>query len=115
MPKPPTTYEEITRRTVPQPDTSWRPSLEQEREAFAGHREMDADENALYERILEVFRNSGLDTEQVMVEVRRDRVSLRGNVASETDLTVIPELVRDIEGVGSVDDRLVVLPTGAAD
>ena len=115
MPNRPTTYEEITRRTVPEPDSSWRPTKEQEREAFQGHREMDADENALYERIMEMFRNSGIDTEQVSVEVCRDRVCLRGNVASETDLTVLPELVRDVDGVAGVDDRLVVLPTGAAD
>ena len=43
MPNPPTTYDEITRRTVPEPDTSWRPTKEQEREAFQGHREMDAE------------------------------------------------------------------------
>ena len=115
MPNRPTTYDDITRRTVPNPDSSWRPTKEQEREAFQGHREMDADENALYERILEVFRNSGLDTEQISVEVSRDHVCLRGNVTNDTDLMVIPELVRDIEGVGGVDDRLVVIPTGAAD
>lgn len=115
MPNRPTTYEEITRRTVPDLDSSWRPSKEQEREAYRGHREMDADEDAIYERILEMFRNSGIDTEQIDVEVSRDRVTLRGNVVSESDLTVLPELVRDIDGVGDVEDRLVIIPTGAAD
>lgn len=115
MPNPPITYEDITRRTVPNPDSSFRPSREQEREAFQGHRAMDADEDALYQRVREVLRNSGIDVDQVSVEVERDRVSVRGTVVDDSDLVVIPELIRDIEGVGFVDDRLVVLPTGAAD
>jgi osmotically-inducible protein OsmY len=109
------TYDEITRRTVPEPDSSFRPTKEQERQAFEGYRAMDEDEKALHARVMDALRDSGLNWQNISVEVERDRVSVRGNVEDERDLARIPEIIRNVEGVGSVDDRLVVLPGGAAD
>jgi hypothetical protein len=109
------TYDDIVRRTVPEPDSSFRPSREQERQAFEGFRAMDAGEHALFDRVRDALRDSGLGWEHVAIEVTGDRVHLRGQVTEVEDLERIPALVRDVEGVGSVDDRLVVVPAGAAD
>jgi osmotically-inducible protein OsmY len=109
------TYDEITRQTVPDPDSSMRPTKEQERQAFEGYRAMDEDESALHARVMDALRNSGINWQSITIEVEHDRVSVRGTVDDDRDLTRVPELIRGVEGVGSVDDRLVVLPAGAAD
>jgi len=96
------TYDEITRKTVPEPDSSWRPSPEQVKQAREGFRAMDDDEQALQSRVRAAV-GAGVD-----VEVDGDRVTLRGHVADSEALRRIPELARGVEGVGSVDDQLVV-------
>jgi osmotically-inducible protein OsmY len=109
------TYDDITRRTVPDPDSSIRPSKDQERQAFEGFRAMDEVESALHARVMDALRDSGINWQHVTIEVERDRVSVRGSVDEDQDLRRIPDLIRGVEGVGEVDDRLVVLPGGAAD
>lgn len=109
------TYDEITRRTVPEPDSSFRPTKEQERQAFEGYRAMDDDESALHARVMDALRDSGMNWQNITIEVDRDRVSVRGSVDDDQDLQRIPDLIRSVEGVSAVDDRLVVLPGGAAD
>ncbi|HUS32677.1 MAG TPA: BON domain-containing protein [Kofleriaceae bacterium] len=109
------TYDDITRRTVPDLDSSTRPSKDQERQAFEGYRAMDEHETALHARVMDALRNSGVNWQGVTVEVERDRVSVRGNVDEDHDLRRIPEIIRGVDGVASVEDRLVVLPGGAAD
>lgn len=99
MPK--TTYDEITRKTVPEPDSSFRPSPEQVKQAKEGFRALDADEQALEARVRSVV-GSG-----VSVEVTRDGVTLRGSVDQAT-ANGLADRVRAIDGVGSVDDQLVV-------
>ena len=99
----PKSYDEITRKTVPDPDGSWRPSPEQVKQAYEGFRALDADEQALQARVQAALAGKG----EVTVEIDRDRVILRGRVRDPKDLTRIPELVRGIDGVGSVDDQLV--------
>src|SRR5689334_20509745 len=47
----PTSYDDIVRRTVPDPDSSQRPSERQEQQAREGFRAMDADETALAARV----------------------------------------------------------------
>ena len=96
------TYDEITRKTVPEPDSSWRPSPEQVKQAREGFRAMDPDEQALHARVKAAV-GAGVD-----VEVDGDRVTLRGQVADAEALRRIPELARGIDGVGQVDDQLVV-------
>lgn len=109
------TYDDITRKTVIEPDSGFRPTKEQERQAFEGYRAMDDDEKALHARVMDALRGSGLNWQHVTIEVTGDRVDVRGTVDDERDLARVPEIIRGVEGVGSVDDRLVVLPTGAAD
>jgi len=99
---PTKSYDDIVRKTVPEPDSSWRPSADQVKQAYEGFRALDADEQALHARVQSAVAGTG-----ATVEVERDRVILRGKV-SQQDLTRLPELVRGIDGVGSVDDQLVV-------
>jgi hypothetical protein len=97
------TYDDITRKTVPEPDSSFRPSPEQVKQAHEGFRALDADEQQLHDRVVAAL--SGVSG--VQVEVDRDRVTLRGQVDAAT-LARVPDLVRSIDGVESVDDQLVV-------
>ena len=99
----PKSYDDITRKTVPDPIGSWRPSAEQVKQAYEGFRALDADEQALQARVQSAIAGKG----DITVEIDRDRVILRGRVRDPKDLTTIPELVRGIDGVGSVDDQLV--------
>ncbi len=99
----PKSYDDIVRKTVPEPDSSWRPSAEQVKQAYEGFRALDADEQALQARVQSALAGKG----DITVEVERDRVTLRGRVRDPQDLTRIPDLVRGIDGVGSVDDQLV--------
>jgi osmotically-inducible protein OsmY len=98
-----------------EPDSGFRPTKEQERQAFEGYRAMDDDEKALHSRVMDALRSSGINWQHVTIEVTGDRVDVRGSVDDDRDLTRIPDVIRGVEGVGSVDDRLVVSPTGAAD
>lgn len=109
------TYEDITRATVPEPDSSFRPSEDQERQAFEGYRALDADESALHARVMDALRDSGINWQGIAIEVRGTHVAVRGTVDEESELSRIPDLIREVEGVESVEDRLVVLPGGAAD
>lgn len=112
MPTPPTTYDDITRRTVPEPDSSWRPSAEQERRAYEGARAMDADEQALWTRVHDTLFAERLDDGRVQVEVDGDLVTLAGEVEDTAALQQIVYRVSEIPGVGSVIDQLVIAPRG---
>jgi osmotically-inducible protein OsmY len=106
--RPPRTYDEIVRATVPDPDSSWRPSVEQEHRAHEGFRAMDPDEQRLCHRVHDTLLAAGIDTTRLKIEVDRNRVILRGEVRDAHLLMRIPDLVGDVEGVGSVIDQLVI-------
>jgi hypothetical protein len=106
--RPPRTYDEIVRATVPEPDSSWRPSAEQEHRAYEGFRAMDPEEQRLCHRVHDALLAAGIDTTQLKIEVDRSRVILRGQVRDAHTLMHIPDLVRDVEGVASVVDQLVI-------
>lgn len=110
MPNAPRTYDEITRATVPDPDSSWRPSPEQEKRAFEGFRAMAPEEQRLWDRVHDALLSAGVDTTQLHIEVDRDRVILRGQVWDRHTLNRIPDIVHDVEGVGAVIDQLVIAP-----
>jgi osmotically-inducible protein OsmY len=109
------TYEDITRATVPEPDSGYRPSEDQERQAFEGYRALDEDESALHARVMDALRDSGINWQGIAIEVSGTEIAVRGTVDEASDLTRLPEIIRNVDGVSSVDDRLVVLPGGAAD
>jgi hypothetical protein len=96
------TYDEITRKTVPNPDSSFRPSPEQVQQAHDGFRALDADEQALTERARTAV---GAIANGITVEVTRDRITLRGKVKDAETLARISDAVRDL---GTIDDQLVI-------
>jgi hypothetical protein len=111
MPKhAPRSYDEIVRATVLDPDSSWRPTPEQEKRAYEGFRAMDPEEQQLCADIHDALLAAGMDTTKIQIEVDRDRVILRGQVYNARQLAEIPEIVRGVEGVGSVVDKLVIAP-----
>ncbi|MEO6772109.1 MAG: BON domain-containing protein [Kofleriaceae bacterium] len=103
----PKTYDEITRKTVLEPDGSWRPSPEQVQQARRGFRAMDAGEQELHVRVRAAV-GEGVD-----IEVDGDRVTLRGQVADTDALRRVTARARAVDGVAQVDDQLVVAPPGA--
>ena len=96
------TYDDITRKTVPNPDSSFRPSPEQIQQAKDGFRALDADEHALTERARTAV---AAIASGITVEVTRDRITLRGKVRDTETLARINDAVRDL---GTIDDQLVV-------
>ena len=114
MPKPPkpaASYDEIVRKTVPELDSSFRPTHGQEKAAYEGTRILDADEQKLHNRVLAAVRAiGGIDPVAINVEVDRDRVTLRGRVPDASLLSQIEGRVHDVDGVGVVVNYLVVGP-----
>ncbi|MDB4955015.1 MAG: hypothetical protein JWO36_2584 [Myxococcales bacterium] len=103
--KPPS-YDDITRKTVPNLDSSFRPTREQEQQAREGFRALDADEQQLADSVQRALAASGV--RGVTAEVERNRVTLRGQVRDAQELARIPDLVRSVPGVGDVIDQLVI-------
>jgi hypothetical protein len=104
----PTSYDEITRRTVVEPDGSFRPTPEQVRQSREGVRAMDADENQLAERIRHVLAAGGAAFAHVGFEVDRNQVTIRGDVPDAASLARISELISDLDGVDELIDQLVI-------
>lgn len=109
----PRTYEELTRQTVPMPDSSYRPTLEQERAAYAGVRVMDEDERAIFAKVCDALielaqRDPALDLDELQIEVERTRVSVRGRVPATHWFETIEDAIRAIEGVRDVKNDLVL-------
>jgi osmotically-inducible protein OsmY len=104
----PSSYDEITRRTVPDPDSSWRPTEHQERVAYHGFRALDAEEQALAARVYLALEDAGVDIACVHVDVERDRVILHGRAHDLVALRRIPEIVKHVTGVGEISDQLVI-------
>jgi hypothetical protein len=110
MPTGPKTYDDIVRATVPEPDSSWRPSKAQEARAFEGFRALDPEEQALADRVHDALVAAGLDASKLQIEIDRDRVILRGQVRDHTALMKIPNVVGQVDGVSAVVDQLVIAP-----
>lgn len=107
MPNVPKSYDEITRATVPDPDSSTRPSAEQKKQALEGFRALDTDEQALADRVHAALAGNA-DAASVQVEVATNRVTLRGQVPDAAALRRVVDAVRGISGVDDVADQLVV-------
>jgi osmotically-inducible protein OsmY len=110
MPNAPKSYDDIVRATVPDPDSSWRPSRAQEARAREGDRALDPDEQDLADRVHEALLRAGFDASMVQIEIDRDRVILRGQVRDHTALMKIPNVVGQVDGVSAVVDQLVIAP-----
>jgi len=106
-------YDEITRQTVPELDSSFRPSPEQEKAAYDGTRILDHDEQRLYARVVDALLDvTNIDPTGIAVEIDRDRVTLRGRV---TDPGALDRLERRVEGIGGVGTVVNLLVVGSAE
>jgi len=103
-PRVPQSYDEIVRRTVPDPDSSKRPTARQEQLAREGFRALDEHEQALHARVFAALD----DPSGIEIEVDRETVTLRGHVANAEMIAHVEELVGGVEGVASVVNHLVV-------
>jgi osmotically-inducible protein OsmY len=101
MPGRPRTYDEIVARTVPDPDSSFRPTPQQREEALA-HVEPPRDV-ALAAKVDEALREIGAD--YLSFEVDGARVILRGAVPNLRTWHRIDAAVRAIDGVEEIDNR----------
>lgn len=99
------------RTTVPDPDSSWRPSPEQVRQAYSGFRALAPEEQELLDRVSEALATSGLDPASVQLEVDHARVLVHGQVADMPTLERIGAVIADVDGVEEVIDKLVVAPS----
>ncbi len=104
----PKSYDEITRKTVPDPEGSWRPTEGQETSAkAAGYQALDAGEQDLHDRVRDALNAHGIDTSRIAIEVVRERVTLRGSVTQGTKLDDVEQTVHAVAGVGEVSNSLV--------
>jgi hypothetical protein len=103
-------YDDIVRRTVVDPDSSARPSREQEREAREGFRATSADEQALHDRVQRAIAGVGGDGSQVICEVSDERVTLRGQVTDSRLLRAFEDAVAAVPGVEIIHNQIVVAP-----
>jgi len=104
----PKTYDEITRSTVLDPDSSQRPTREQERQAREGFRAVDAGEHALHARVTAALAGSGADVSKVTVEVSGDMVRIAGEVADSAALRALEDIVARVSGVETIHNQVVV-------
>ena len=105
------TYDDIIRRTVPEPDSSWRPSAAQLRDTRAGVRARDDDERGLASRVSAAVRGvAGIDGVTIHVEVEHARVVLMGSVADSAAFRAVDDAVADVEGVETIHNQLVIRP-----
>ncbi|HEU4733962.1 MAG TPA: BON domain-containing protein [Kofleriaceae bacterium] len=111
----PKSYEEIVRQTVVDPDSTPRPSLEQEKASREGFRALDPEEEALQQRVLAALATSGADISRVTVEVARDRVTLLGRVPDVAMLSSLENAVARVPGVETIHNQVVVDAGPSAD
>jgi osmotically-inducible protein OsmY len=108
MAKNPKSYEEIVRQTVVDPDSSARPTLQQEQAGREGFRALDADERVLHDRVLGALATSGMDVSGVTVEITRELVTLRGRVTDSAVLRTLEDTVARVSGVDTIHNLVVV-------
>lgn len=108
MPDTPKSYDEIVRRTVPDPDTSWRPSTEQQERSAAGIREQSEAEHELRGRIEQALATAQIDTSRLTIEIDREHVTIRGEVRRASEMMQIENVIARVRGVETISDQLVV-------
>lgn len=106
--RPPETYDDIVRRTVPDPDSSWRPGKQGETQAMTEGLHHSEDEQALRERVMAAITGASLPVKNLAITVERSSVTVRGSVGDPGLLRRVEELIHGVEGVGDVRDDLIV-------
>jgi hypothetical protein len=101
-------YDDIVRQTVVEPDTSFRPTRDQERAAREGFRALDPDEQVLHDRVTQALATLGPDASRVTAEISRELVTLRGQVADVATLRRIEDAIAYVTGVETIHNQVVV-------
>lgn len=104
----PNSYDDIVRSTVLDPDSSNRPTREQEHAAREGFRALDPDEQHLQDDVQHAITGSGADVTDVTIEVTRERVTLRGRVPDVAMLRALEDAVAQVPGVETIHNQVVV-------
>jgi osmotically-inducible protein OsmY len=104
----PKSYDDIVRNTVLDPDSSERPTREQEREAREGFRAQDAGEQALHARVVAALAASGVDATGITVEITGELVRLGGEVADAAALRALEAAIAQVQGVDTIHNQLVI-------
>ncbi len=104
----PSSYDDIVRRTVIEPDSSVRPTHDQEHRAYQGYRALDPDEQVLQEQVQQALASLGGDAAGVTVEVSRELITLRGKVAHLATLRRLEDTVAHVAGVETIHNQVVV-------
>lgn len=104
--RPPRTYDEIVRRTVPNPDSSWRPSREQE--MWARQRGVTPEIQAIADDIHDALVAAGIDTSALRCIVDAEHVVVRGWARDRPTADWILEIVERIPGVTRVVDQITI-------
>ncbi len=102
----PKSYEDIVRKTVVAPDSSDRPTRQQEKEAREGFRALDTKESDLQGRVQQALASGGASS--VMAEISDETVTLRGQVSDPAMLQTVEDVVARVPGVDTVHNLLVV-------
>lgn len=97
----PRTYDEIIAKTVPDPDSSFRPTEKERDEALT--RVIPPDEDVLATKLEEVLRDLGAD--HLSFDVDGSRVTLRGAVSDLPTWRKIDAAVSEVPGVSALDNR----------
>lgn len=106
--KNPRSYDDIVRSTVVDPDSSVRPTREQEQQAREGFRATDADEQAVQARVMTAIAAAGAGAAGVTAEVTGDLVRLGGQVPDSEMLRSIEDTVARVAGVETIHNQIVV-------
>jgi hypothetical protein len=101
MPGAPKSYDEIIARTVPDPDSSFRPTAAQQREALS--RVEPPRDVVLAAKLDEALCDLG--AEHLAFEIDGGNVTLRGAVADMPTWRRIDAAVRELHGVEHLDNR----------
>lgn len=104
----PRRYDDIVRKTVVDPDSSVRPTREQEEQARRGFRALDADEQIIHDRVKQALAALGGSAATVDIEVNRELVTLRGQVADMSTVRAIEDAVARVTGVETIHNQVVV-------
>ena len=103
-------YDDIVRRTVVDPDSSVRPTREQEQAAREGFRALDEEERVIDDQVRRAIAGLGGNASTVTAEVSRDLVILRGQVADVGLLRKVEDSVARVAGVETIHNQIVVAP-----
>jgi hypothetical protein len=107
-------YDDIVRQVVVDPDSSRRPSRQQEIDSFSGRHHLRPDEQALEARVHAALIHAICggtpcpNVYDVELDVEDEAVTIRGSVPSPDLIDRIGDVVARVPGVEEVSNLLVV-------